>query len=58
MILRLIVAFTRWAWGISPAFVTADSETWYIAMYFGALVDVAVVTILIVVLVNWMQERR
>jgi hypothetical protein len=58
MILRLLIAFTRWVWGVSPAFVTADSEMWYTAMCFGAFVDVAVVTILTVVLVDWVQNRR
>ena len=58
MILRLIIAFTRWVWGVSPAFVTADSEEWYLAMGFGAIADVSVITTLTFVLINWIQERR
>lgn len=58
MILRLIIAFTRWVWGVSPAFVTPDSEKWYALMFFGAFVDIAVVAMLTVVLTYWVQERR
>lgn len=57
MILRLVVAFTRWVWGVSPAFVTASSEEWYIAMYFGAVIDVAVVIVLITVITCWVQSK-
>lgn len=28
MILRLLVAFTRWVWGISPAFAVEDAADW------------------------------
>ena len=52
MILRLIIAFTRWVWGVSPAFVTPGSEEWYTAMCFGAVIDIAVVVILTVVLID------
>lgn len=59
MILRLIIAFTRWVWGVSPAFVTADSVDWYLAMCFGAIIDVAVVaTILVVVLAKILDRRK
>ena len=58
MILRLIIAFTRWAWGVSPAFVTPDSEVWYVVMCLGTVVDITVVAILTDVLIDWIQERR
>ncbi len=58
MILRLIIAFTRWVWGVSPAFVTPDSEGWYGVMFFGALVDIAVVIMLTVAIISWIQERK
>lgn len=58
MILRLIIAFTRWVWGVSPAFVTADSGEWYAAMYFGAFIDVAAVVMLTVAITCWAQSRR
>ena len=58
MILRLIIAFTRWVWGISPAFVTADSDIWYLAMVFGAAIDVAVVVALTVATVDCVQFGR
>jgi hypothetical protein len=58
MILRLIIAFTRWVWGVSPAFGTADSGEWYIAMYFGAIIDIAVVVMLATAIICWMQSRR
>lgn len=58
MILRLIIAFTRWVWGISPAFVTADSEVWYTVMFFGMLIDIAVIAILTIGLIDWIRYRR
>lgn len=58
MILRLVVAFTRWVWGVSPAFVTADSGEWFLVMYFGACIDVAAVVILTVAVTCWIQSRR
>ena len=58
MILRLVIAFTRWTWGVTPAFATADSGEWYAAMYFGAFIDVAVVILLAVAGVTWWQSRR
>ena len=58
MILRLIIAFTRWVWGVSPAFVTADSEVWYAVMLFSMLVDIAVIVILTAALIDWIQSRR
>ena len=47
MILRLIIAFTRWVWGVSPAFVTADSVEWYVAMCFGMAIDIVIVVTVI-----------
>ena len=58
MILRLIIAFTRWVWGISPAFVTADSEVWYTVMFFGMLIDIAVIAILTIGLIDWIWYGR
>lgn len=58
MILRLIVAFTRWIWGVSPAFVKADSGDWYMAMFFGVVIDIAVTGALAIALVDWMQSRK
>lgn len=58
MILRLIIAFTRWVWGVSPAFITADSDVWYLAMFFGAIIDIAVIALLTAVLIDWIQYRR
>ena len=55
MILRLVIAFTRWVWGVSPAFVTADSEGWYTVMGFGALIDLCVTVVLVTVLLDWLQ---
>jgi hypothetical protein len=57
MILRLIIAFTRWAWGVSPAFVTANSEVWYTVMYFGMIIDIAVIAILTTALIGWIKYR-
>lgn len=56
MILRLILAFTRWVWGVSPAFVVANSDEWYLAMYFGVCIDIAAVAMLVVMLKDWMQS--
>ena len=45
MILRLLVAFTRWAWGVSPAFYvvkTPIGEGDGALMLFGLLLDVVV----------------
>lgn len=50
MILRLIIAFTRWVWGVSPAFVTADSVEWYVVMCFGTAIDIVVIVTAIHVL--------
>ena len=58
MILRLIIAFTRWAWGVSPAFVTANSGRWYTVMCFGAIIDIAVIATLIAALIDWIQFGR
>ena len=58
MILRLIIAFTRWVWGVSPAFITADSADWYIAMFFGALIDIGAVGVLAIVLIDWWECGR
>lgn len=58
MILRLVIAFTRWVWGVSPAFVTADSGEWYIPMFFGAIIDVVVIVVLTVAITVWIQSRR
>lgn len=55
MILRLVIAFTRWVWGVSPAFITADSDVWYLAMFFGALIDLCVTVVLVAVLLDWLQ---
>ena len=61
MILRLIIAFTRWVWGVSPAFVTANSEGWYTVMIFGTIIDIAVIALLtaaLIDLIDWIQYRR
>ncbi len=45
MILRLLVALTRWAWGVSPAFYvvkTPIGEGDGALMMFGLIVDVVV----------------
>ena len=44
MILRLITAFTRWVWGVSPAFVTPEQPLgeFRIVMIFGTMLDVLV----------------
>ena len=45
MILKLLVALTRWAWGVSPAFYTVKtpvSEGDCTLMVFGLIVDVMV----------------
>ena len=57
MILRLFIAFTRWVWGVSPAFVKADSGAWYMVMFFGAAVDIAVVAIPTFALIDWIKGR-
>lgn len=44
MILRLLVALTRWAWGVSPAFYVVEtpvSEGDGTLMVFGMVIDVA-----------------
>ena len=58
MILRSLIAFTRWVWGISPAFAVADSVDWYPVMVFGMLIDVAAIVALVVVLKDWIQSRE
>ena len=45
MILKLLVALTRWAWGVSPAFYTVKTpinEGDAILMVFGLVLDVMV----------------
>lgn len=58
MILRLAIAFTRWVWGISPAFFTPDSDVWYLAMVFGTLIDAIAVAVLIAAIVAWIQTGK
>lgn len=69
MILRLLVAFTRWTWGISPAFYvvkTPINEGDGALMVFGLLVDVmAAVPVAVFVLPEladaigrWRRARR
>lgn len=57
MILRLAIAFTRWVWGVSPAFVTADSLDWYAVMILGMVIDIAAIAISIVVLEDILSRR-
>lgn len=54
----MVIAFTRWTWGVSPAFATADSREWYAVMCFGAFIDVAAVVMLTVAVTCWVQSRR
>ena len=60
MIMRLIVAFARWTWGISPAFPTADAskEGWAVVMVFGVLLDIAAVALSTAVLIDWIKDMR
>lgn len=54
----MVVAFARWTWGVSPAFVTADSDIWYLTAFFGAVIDVAAVAVLTAVVVSCVQIGR
>ena len=60
MILRLIIAFARWTWGVSPAFVTPKEPLcgWGFAMMFGVLLDISVIFITIMCVVITRQYRR
>ena len=69
MILRLLVAFTRWAWGVSPAFYTVKTpigEEDGVLMVFGMIIDAMVaVPVAVFVLpeladavVRWWRARR
>ena len=59
MILRLIVAFTRWAWGVSPAFVTPEQPLgkWVVVLFFGAMLDVLALVGVIGTVVIWYTGR-
>ena len=59
MILRLIIAFTRWVWGVSPAFVTPEQPLgeWVVVLFFGALLDVLALVGVIGSIVMWHAGR-
>jgi len=60
MIMRLIVAFARWTWGVSPAFPTADisKDAWAVVVVFGVLIDIAAIALSTGVLIEWIKDRR
>ena len=58
VILRLVIAFTRWVWGVSPAFVTADSGGWYAVMFFGVLIDIVVAVALAAALIDYLPFKQ
>lgn len=60
MILRLIIAFTRWVWGVSPAFVTPEQplgDEWGLVLSLGALLDVFALVGVIGAVVMWYTVR-
>lgn len=60
MILRLIIAFTRWTWGISPAFITPEQPLgeWGMVIVFGVALDVLALIGVIGYVVIWYTGRR
>lgn len=60
MILRLIIAFARWTWGISPAFIKPDriNEAYGIIMSFGVIIDSTIVAFAILAFVDWYNRRK
>lgn len=60
MIVRLIVAFARWTWGISPAFPSADTsnEAWVVLMVFGAMIDIVAITLSTTAFIDWIKDSR
>ena len=59
MILRLIIAFTRWTWGISPAFITPnlENEKWCLAIGFGVVIDILALIGATGSFIMWLSER-
>ena len=58
MILRLIIAFTRWVWGISPAFITPDlNGDGGLVLGFGTLLDVLALMGATGLFIMWLSER-
>lgn len=59
MILRLIIAFTRWVWSVSPAFVTPEQPLgeWGAVMIFGAMLDVLALVGVTGTIVMWYTGR-
>jgi hypothetical protein len=43
MILKLLIDFYRWLWGMPPLVVQPDNEPIVLAITFGVIIDIAVI---------------
>jgi hypothetical protein len=47
MILKLLIDFYRWLWGMPPLVVQPDNEPIVLAITFGVIIDIAVIIVII-----------
>lgn len=59
MLLRYIINFVRWSWGY-PSLVMPETPTIdeFVLMYIGGLIDILVLTIIIIFIIFWWNERK
>lgn len=60
MILRLLLAYVRWVWGVTPAFETPDinNSAWCCVLLFAMLLDIVVLYFVIANILDWLKERE
>lgn len=59
MVLRFIINFVRWSWGY-PSLVMSETPTNIecLLMFFGGLIDIAILTNIIILVIFWWNNRQ
>lgn len=58
MILKLLIDFYRWLWGIPPLVLQTVDEPTALAIMFGALIDITAIAGIVVLVLTAYNDRK